>query len=131
MKVFIIAFLLLISSVSYASDKWTITDTVFESSFEALNTMDWIQTLNMTKQSGYYELGFPRGSSWIIGKYPKQAHVNELMLSEALIHPAVSYLLPQPYRRIWQGLWIVPKAITVRNNEKAGVGAMLGATLLF
>jgi len=47
--------------------------------------------------------------------------VNKYMAAHTVGHAAVSYLLPPPWRKGWQYVWIGLEANQVRRNASAGI----------
>ncbi len=99
--------------------KWTTVDTVLQSTFVALVIVDWQQTREFTgcpdKYPGKYE------TNPLLDEHPRARDVNRVVAGSIIVHTAVAYLLPKPYRTIWQSLWIGVEAHAVYCNYKAGI----------
>jgi len=112
MKILICLFFLLTSCAT-----WTTGDTVRESSWVVINTIDWGQTLEMAKNPNEFKEHNP-----ILGNHPSQGRVNVYMASSTLAHIGVSSLLPQNIRPWWQYITIGFSGACVINNLRAGIG---------
>jgi len=137
MKRLVILLVLLLSSNSFAYDKWTTTDTVLQSVYVALHTTDWVQSRWIAKH-GYIETPFARtnpdgsavfGRSYVehkegnvlLGEHPHKDKVDIYFASTLILHTLVSYLLPSNYRHIWQGVTIGMEGTAIGHNVRAGV----------
>lgn len=131
----IIIFLILVFSTSilaYEPDKWTWEDTALQSIYSGILVADWAQTLHIARdiktrhninsgRTPYYESESER----FIGKYPSKNDVNFYFTTMLIGHAAVSYLLPKPYRTIWQSVYIVYEHDIVQGNRDLGLGLSL------
>ncbi len=124
------------------SNKWTWEDTGLQIVFSGILAADWAQTLHIARSAknfyynpsfnseagigyayaGTYESG---GAERFIGKYPSKRDVNVYFATMLIGHAAVSYLLPKPYRTIWQGSYIIYEYDVVRRNRNLGLGLSL------
>lgn len=107
---------------AYIPDKnrWTDKDTAFQLGFTALAVIDWAQTINATrmqKDSGIIETNRIMGSS----PHPDKVHL--YMASAIVTHAAISYLLDEEYRRIWQSTGIGVELASVGRNWSMGIQA--------
>lgn len=115
-KTIIILFIILTSANSYAFDKWTKTDTIFQLTYSVIHIVDWGQTLNTAKNyDKFYE------KNKILGTHPSTNNVHKYFLITLVGHAAISYVLPHPYRRYWQFIWIGFQLGNVAANYNAGV----------
>lgn len=64
-------------------------------------------------------------SNKALGKYPSKRDVNIHFARWLIIHPVISYLLPKPYRTIWQSVYIGYEYDVVQNNRRVGLGVNL------
>ena len=118
------ALLLIPSDAASASDlsKWTWEDTALQTVYSGLVAADYAQTLHITRDPvHYYEAEADR----FIGKYPSKRKVNAYFSAMLLGHTAISYLLPKPYRTIWQGAYISYEYNTIQENRSIGLGISL------
>ncbi len=115
---------------------WTAGDTALQAAVIATLAVDRAQTVYIathgvtteTCYSGssggcfekqeYYESGWARN---FIGSHPTHGQVNRYFATAALLHTGVAYILPKPYRTIWQSFWIGVEAYTVQSNVNAGI----------
>ena len=93
-----------------SSSQWTKKDTAYELTYAVFHVVDWGQTLYVARNDGFSEL------NPILGPEPSVGEVNTYFLSTLIGHFAVSYFLPEEYRRYWQiGTIILQFGITARN----------------
>lgn len=57
----------------------------------------------------------------IYGAHPRMRNVDAYFEAWLLVHPLVSYVLPRPYREIWQGGTIVFEFYVTRENASIGI----------
>ena len=113
-KVFLI---LLLSCGGAHAGEWTRADTAREVAYLALHVVDYSQTLEISDNPNrWYE------KNPIIGKHPSRGEVNTYFLITGLLHPAVAYVLPKPYREIFQYSTIAIEIYCVGNNYSLGIG---------
>jgi hypothetical protein len=99
---------------------WTTMDTSLEVVYGAFHVMDWSQTLHFVRNpERYYE------RNNILGRYPSEGRVNSYFALTLAGHAAVAYVLPKPWRTIWQSIWIGIEANQVNRNRELGVGISL------
>ena len=114
--------LTLVAAPAHSGEKadWTWTDTGLQATYLTLHTMDWAQTLHMSRNPDkFYE------NNGLLGLHPSEGRVNSYFAVTALGHTAVSYILPKPWRTVWQGFWITTEYAYVQHNRKIGVGSSL------
>lgn len=111
-----ILFLVLCFSVISAHAEWTKADTLREVSWQVLHIVDWGQTRHIAKNPDqFYEI------NPILGRHPSVGEVDTYMITGAVIHTAVSVVLPQKYRSYWQYVTIGMSGYCVGNNINAGI----------
>ena len=99
-----------------AADEWTRADTYREAAYLTLHAIDWGQTLYIADHPNeYYE------RNTILGDHPSRGRVNTYFILSGLGHAAVSYVLPRPYREIWQYGTIAVSGYWVINNYHIGI----------
>ncbi len=120
-KVILIALLLMSLPVTVsAADKWTTLDTSLQVAYSGVLITDWVQTLHATRdRNNHFENGFAGN---FIGKYPTKRNVNYYFSSILIGNAAISYLLPKPYRTIWQTINIFIEYNVVQSNRRHGIG---------
>lgn len=117
MKYIFIILLILVSACPVEGQpSWTTTDTMLEGTWIVLHVLDWKQTLVIARNPHKFHELNP-----IIGKHPSIGKVNSYMLLSALVHPIISYHLPQPYRSYWQYLTISATGGLVIHNFNIGI----------
>jgi hypothetical protein len=114
--------LLLLSAPLYAetSYEWTTQDTILQSIVIGTILMDCWQTYTFLYTGDYRERGFYETNP-ILGKYPSKKRYFIYWPSCVLIHTSISYLLPKPYRTIWQSVWIGIEIKYIHLNYSCGV----------
>ncbi len=118
MKKLLLIILLFFPATAYAGD-WNKVNTALELSHAAVLTLDWGQTrwIAANPQSGYFERVNP-----YLGKHPSVGKVDTWFIAWELLHPAISYLIPNPYRYIWQGLTLACEVDLTAHNYAIGIG---------
>lgn len=118
----ILIILLLITSPVYSwsldqADPWTKTDITLEIIDLGLKFMDAKQTHDIVSRQneGYYETNF------ILGEHPSHGEVNAYFATTAIGHILIAHILPQPYRRYWQILWIGVSGSCVYGNYRSNL----------
>jgi hypothetical protein len=107
--------LLLTPSVSNA--EWTKTDTLFQITQTSLNVVDWAQTRYISRNPDrYWEETNP-----ILRGNPSTSSVDTYFLIAIPLKFAISYILPQPYRRIWQTTNIGINGRNIIHNNSIGI----------
>jgi len=115
---------LLLASSARASD-WTPADTAFEAAGATLHLLDWSQTVRLGRMRPYSAGGMlvdpGHETNPILGERPGAAKVTGYFAGTLLAHAAVARLLPPPYRRTWQAVWIGVEGYCVGYNFATGV----------
>jgi hypothetical protein len=114
MKLAALSALLVLFAANARADDWTTTDTVVEAGCIALFLVDWRQSLDRR----YVE------SNPILGSHPSHAAVDGYFLSVTTVQVLVAWLLPSPWRSVFQGVTIGIEGRSVINNWR--LGAHLG-----
>jgi len=122
---------------------WTKTDTALEVAFQGVTLLDWNQTLRghdtmKPLTTTVYYNGVPHTTTlWntmvpayeennpLLGRHPSRARINVTIAAAMIGHAAVARLLPQPYRRYWQAVFITIEVGAVTHNVRAGLGLHL------
>jgi hypothetical protein len=99
------------------ADAWTKADTYREAAYLALHVVDWGQTLTIADNPDKWHEHNP-----VLGTHPSRGEVNNYFILTGLLHPVVSYILPRPYREIWQYSTIVLQIGVTANNARIGIG---------
>ncbi len=104
---------------SITKQKWTTTDSVLETVTYIVMYMDYRQTIEIAKNNSpgrHYSEKNP-----FLPHHPNVGQVNSVFILSALAHPAISYVLPQPYRSIWQYTYITVEGYCVYANYRIGL----------
>src|SRR5258708_36337070 len=103
-------------------EPWTKSDVALQTILGGLQLADWAQTRWFIKNPHY------RGSNTtasetnpFLGSNPTVGRADILIPLSIIGHVWVSDKLGQPYRRVWQGLWIAIEGDAVHGNKMAGV----------
>jgi hypothetical protein len=108
----------------YHSPRYSNTDKGLLALYEAINAMDWTQTLQGSRHpEKYNEERFPTGSANIIGRHPSRDSVNALMGGQSLAVPLIYDKVPENWRKVLLGLLIAAKGSAVKNNQSIGLDA--------
>jgi hypothetical protein len=78
-------------------------------------TSEYTDGNGIKKTRAYYETNI------LLGKHPSTGRVDTYFAASIVGHTAVAYLLPQPYRRIWQSLFVIVEAHFVIRNDSIGL----------
>lgn len=119
--IFVLFILSLLTLPAFAEDKnsWTAGDTALQSTFIVLGVIDWKQTREFTGNGHKYPEMYETNP--LLGPHPSARKVNVVMGTSIAIHTGIAVLLPQPYRLIWQSLWISVEIHCIHSNYQAGV----------
>lgn len=98
------------------ADKWTNTDTALQLTYTAVHIADWAQTRQIALHPDiWYE------KNLILGTNPHSDKVDAYFALTLLGHTAIAYMLPDPYRNLWQGAWIgIESGVIYGNYIRAG-----------
>lgn len=108
------------------SDKWSLQDTILEGTFMSLVLIDVMQTryfLDMppkyiTKDGKDY-IQTHEENNIFMGEYPSKTKLYLLSSSGIILHLGISYIIPKPYRNIWQSVWIGMRIKNIYHNYQA------------
>lgn len=90
-----------------------------------LQVIDWGQTANFVKHPSQCiaRTGKPcEETNTLLGDHPSVGRVNNLNALAIVGHAAISYVLPQQLRPVWQSIFIGLEVDAVTGNKKVGVG---------
>lgn len=97
------------------ADEWTSGDTAMQVLYSGLHIADWNQTLQIIEKDGHKE------ANKILGEYPSKDQVNLYFATTLMGHYYVAKNLNQPYRALWQMLWINIQYNVVNHNRNNGL----------
>lgn len=143
MKTILVVLFLVASQAANAEEpeskwKWTRTDTAFQVATVALMVVDWGQSFDVsasqtttahaewTRADGTKTAGTTTAYDYeefnpILGPRPTRGTINTYFVAVIVGHTAIARLLPNPYRRVWQCIWIAGESTVVGNNFSGGV----------
>jgi len=106
--------------------EWTKTDTAFQAAQTAALVVDWAQTRyaarDWNRQAEHQEERVHyKETNPFLGEYPSMRKVDRYFIGYMVGTAAVSIVLPNPYRRIWQTFWIVYEVDVARKNHSIGI----------
>lgn len=104
------------SSAEAADWTWRTADTVREATWVTLHVVDWGQTLDIARQPERFHERNP-----FLGKHPSVGEVNAYASVWLLLHPTISFVLPPPYRDVWQYVSIGVTGSAVVMNFAVGL----------
>lgn len=107
--------LLLALALAGPGDDWTAEDTGFQIAMTALIAVDWMQTADFRAD------GAPEWNP-LLGRKPSPQRVNLAIGGAILGSWALAYVLPPPYRRIFQAVVITAEVVSVARNASLGCG---------
>lgn len=113
-KLNIIIILLFIPSVLYA-DEWTYADITMEVLYTGLLVADWNQTLQIKDHDNLYE------ANKFLGKHPGDNEINLYFAVTLIGHYYIAKKLNQPYRALWQMVFISTRYNIVNRNRQKGL----------
>jgi len=87
-----------------------------EIAYSALHVADWGTTLDIVAHPDQY-----RELNPILGDHPTRGAVNTWMASTLAAHWAITYLMPERYRPIWQYVTIGLEGTVVAHNLSIGL----------
>jgi len=124
MKVFTAFFMLLLPFPLFAND-WRWYNTILEGAFVVECWIDYQQTMHMAEYNWHQtrspEFGYYRETNPILGRNPSRAKVLTFGLTCIVLHSAIAYYLPTPYREIWQCVIIGAEGANIDRNRKIGL----------
>jgi hypothetical protein len=123
------------------ADHWKKSDTLFQSIFVGLTLIDWKQTHDVIGKKetitntydivdqnnnviGYRTQSYTR-YAWkennpILGEHPSKKKLAIYNVSVILGHSLISYILPNPWRKMWMGSGIGIEIYATSTNWAAG-----------
>jgi hypothetical protein len=139
MKTLLVVLFLVVPCSIHAEEskwKWTGTDTAYQAATVLLMATDWSQTSWMMRQSRAEDaarqgsgLDNDRHAKPMAGRneanpllddHPSQGRINTYFVATIAAHTVIARLLPKPYRRVWQAIYIVTEAGFVAHNFSIG-----------
>ena len=111
----IIIFFIVMCPLTTFADKWTNSDTFIETLYASLHVADWNQTLQIVKDDRRGE------KNKILGSFPSKDQVDLYFTTTLIGHYYIAKNINQPYRALWQILWIGRQLKAINHNRKAGL----------
>ncbi len=116
MKMIFLLVVLLVPLKVGAADQWSARDKYLETTFLAIDLMDWGLTRDVAVRDKEYHEYNP-----ILGKHPSLDQVNAYFLATAMAHVGIVHFLPKEYRPWFQLLTIGASGYCVANNFSLGL----------
>ncbi len=98
--------------------KWTVTDTALQLTFVTLTAVDWMQTREAMRF--HPTIQFEEQNPFL-GKHPSNDRIDAMIGASIAGHTLIAYLLPKPWRTIWQLTFIAVEGAAVYGNHSAGI----------
>ena len=104
-----------------ASNKypWTGADTALELTLVGASVVDDAQTMSVMRRDSGYE------TNPLLGKHPSDERIIATSVFGLATHAVIAYILPHPWRTVWQGMWIGIEIDAVEHNRSCGTGVSL------
>ena len=96
-------------------ENWTKADTTRQAVLIGLTAVDWAQTRQIVDDPNHYE------SNPILGEYPTKTEIDVFMIAGASLQLLIPAMLQPKYRRIFQYIFIVERAVFTANNYRIGI----------
>ena len=97
-------------------DQWTKEDTIKEATFIGLLFLEKAQRNYAAEHGGMYV------PNPFLGPNRKVSDVDKFLIGTAILHPLLSYFLPNPYRAWWQYGTLIIEGSSIASNMSFGVG---------
>lgn len=94
------------------------TDLARQITYSALHVADWNQTRRIAASNGRWIELNP-----ILGPSPSQSRVNRYFAATLVAHWAITYTLPERWRKPWQETTIILQASVIQSNYRLGISA--------
>ena len=107
--------LFLFAPVLAHADEWTRADTTMQILYSGVHIADWNQTLQIIKSDKYEE------SNIILGRHPSEDQANLYFITTLAGHYYIARKLDQPFRFLWQMVWINRQYSAMNHNRKIGL----------
>ncbi len=112
------ALLALVVATAPRPEAWTTADTVLQGAFVAAVAVDYLQTRSFLLHDNPAE-------SWeqnpLLGRHPSMTKLTLFCAGGIVAHTAIAYVLPHPWRTLWQLAWIAVEGATIYGNVQTGV----------
>ncbi len=124
LRIIAICFLAAFLAAPAAASDWQPENTSAELAWVMFHIADWSMTLDLVDKRYYTEM------NPLLGPHPTRGEVNEYMAAILVLHPTISYLLPQKTslygveyhpRAAWQYISLGAKATAVGVNLSIGL----------
>jgi len=108
-----------------ARDPWTAADSALEAAGATLQLLDWSQSLYLAHGGPIAHGHEGQESNPVLGSHPSYAEVNAYFAATLAGHLAIAYVLPRPWRTLWQVLLIGVEGDSVVHNMNIGARVAL------
>ncbi len=102
-------------ATGYKHDSMTASDYVLCSTALTFHSVDWLQTKTGIKQSDISEANI------MLGATPSQRNIDLYFVTTAIGMSALTWYLPEGYRKAVLLVWSSMGAITIMHNDSIGV----------
>jgi hypothetical protein len=107
---------LLLALLPLSVSAWDKEDTTYQSIFYTVHTMDYMQTLDISRHCGvYYEI------NPILGSCPSSEAITAYFIGTGVLHYFVAKSLPKPLRNHFQALSVTTGVYVTSSNARIGL----------
>ena len=99
----------------YYKEPLTDTDKAGIIAFNILQTIDLLQTLEITRNDNYYE------TNPILGRDPSDALIFSYFIARGIAHYHTTKMIPEKYRNVWHGANILYNYDVIQDNHNLGI----------
>ena len=111
------------STPANAFDEWSKQDIALESTWIALNFIDWGQTRWAAKHDWIWDGKMHKERNPLyFEKHPSASKVDVYFAVGTLLHIGITHVLPSKYRPYWQGISIMTSGYCIGTNAHFGAG---------
>ena len=116
MKKLLLLLILFLLPSTASSEELSKAEKVGELSFQVVNFIDMMQTLEIVQHSDlYYE------TNSILGKHPQQNEVIAYFMIRGAMHYRTTKWLPKKFRPAWLTITFLPQIPLIEHNHNLGI----------
>lgn len=108
--------ILLYCPPAHGADKWTQEDKALQVGVTVLTAVDWLQTRAIAKNPDKHWEFNP-----LLGEHPNVRRVDRYFFCSVIIKNLVTHILPQEWRKAWQGFCIGASSALIVGNDSVGI----------
>ena len=105
-----------VPSNSFAFDEWSKRDYALQTTWIAIDIIDWGQTRHIAKNPQQFHENNPT-----LGGHPSVGQVDAFFISGIVLNTAITHILPSAWRPYWQAVSIGFSSVFVVNNYRLGL----------